>query len=478
MARDIISVGFQFPGGEIEHVPLLSDRSLLDADIIIFEPGIPSTYGSDTYQGKECLSDDSSFRVREALAHWRRELAAAIDAGKLVIVFLDRPEVVFAATGEKTYSGTGRNARTTRIVTELPAYSAIPTKWSYVSATGTEMVLAPDARHLASYWSEFSEYSEYRLYLQGEIAAPVLRTRTGNRTVGANILKGKGGLIALPPLNLEREMFVESRSVSGVEKQYWTSDAKKFGKKLVTAVVALADALASSAVITPAPDWSTADEFRLAAEATLHAEIGRLSQEVLELEDQRRSAESRLAEVSSLRRLLYEQGKPLEAEVLRALRVFGFTASGFREGGSEFDAVFISAEGRFIGEVEGKDAKAINIDKFSQLERNINEDFARDEITNHAKGVLFGNAYRFNKPADRAAPFTEKCLTAAKRLNVALVHTPDMFLPCKYLQEHADTRYATSCRTAIFNSVGDIVVFPDPPAGDAISEASVAGAQP
>lgn len=474
MARSLISVGFQVPGGEVEYVPLLSDRSLLDADIIVFQPGIPDTYGSDTYLGKTCLSDDYSFKVREAFAHWRRELAAAVDAGKLVIVFLDKPEVVYAATGQKEYSGTGRNARATRIVDQLPAYAAVPTKWSYVAATGTEMRLAGEARFLAPYWSDFSKHSEYRLYIEGEISSPILRTKAGNRTVGAFLRKGTGGLVALPTLNLDGERFTESREVGGVEKRYWTTAAKSFGKRLVAAVVSLADSLASEAAITPEPDWATTDTYRLATEAALQSQISSISQEALRLDEQKRGLESQLYSVTSLRGLLYEQGKPLELVVIRALQLLGFTADSFKDGDSEFDAVFLSPEGRFIGEVEGKDSKAINIDKFSQLERNIGEDFAREDANEHAKGVLFGNAYRLKKPSEREAPFTEKCQTAAKRLGAALVHTPDLFAPCGYLFEHANPEYAAACRRAIFDAAGAVVAFPLPPSMDAPSVLDVA----
>jgi hypothetical protein len=58
--------------------------------------------------------------------------------------------------------------------------------------------------------------------------------------------------------------------------------------------------------------------------------------------------------------------------------------------------VFESEEGRLIGEAEGKDNKAINVDKLRQLSMNIHEDIQREEVTTPAKGVLFGNGYRFN----------------------------------------------------------------------------------
>src|ERR1035437_9672861 len=289
MAKTILSVGFAVPGDEVEDVGALSNMSLLDADIVIFQPGIPYTYGGDTYLGKDCLSDDGSFRVREAMAHWRRELAAAVDAGRLVVLLLDSPEVVYVATGKKEYSGTGKNARATRIVEQLQAYSAVPTKWTYHAATGTEMALASEARFFASYWTEFAQYSEYRLYLEAEGAKPLIRTKPGNRLVGAYITKGRGALVAIPALALDDEAFVETRKVNGTDEQFWTEEARVFGKKFAGALVALADALVSETVVTPQPDSARDDAFRLSCELSLEATIKEITSQVLALEERRRS---------------------------------------------------------------------------------------------------------------------------------------------------------------------------------------------
>ena len=131
---------------------------------------------------------------------------------------------------------------------------------------------------------------------------------------------------------------------------------------------------------------------------------------------------------------------------------------------SEFDVVFTSPEGRFLGEVEGKDNKAVNIDKLSQLERNLQEDFAREEVEEYAKGVLFGNAYRLRLPSERSKFFTKKCISGAKRSKVALVRTPDLFEVAKYLREHNAPAFAQKCREAIMQAEGEVVNFPKVPA--------------
>lgn len=463
MSKIILSVGFEVPGGEVEQVELLSDRSLLDADIILFQPEIPSTHGEDTYQGKRCLSDDGSFRMREAIAHWRRELSAAADAGKLVVVLLASPEVVYAATGRKEWSGTGRNARATRIVDELHAYSAIPTKWNFRPASGSEMAVAQEARFFSPYWTEFANQSQYRLYIEAEEAKPLVYTKSGARLVGAYVKKGRGALVGVPAFSFDEDDFIETREVDGKNQVFWTDEAEQFGKRLIATLVSMANSLASESTLCPPPEWVTGNEFRLPAEDTIENAISEVTEQMTCLEERRRTLEEELAAAGELRQLLFEQGKPLEMVVRRALQIMGFQAFAYQEGDSEFDVVFQSEEGRFIGEVEGRDNKAINIDKFSQLERNLSEDFAREEVDTYAKGVLFGNAYRLRPLAEREIGFTEKCLTAAQRLQAALVQTADLFPPARYLSEHNDPTYASACRQAILFAKGTIVTFPKPP---------------
>ena len=89
-----------------------------------------------------------------------------------------------------------------------------------------------------------------------------------------------------------------------------------------------------------------------------------------------------------MKRLLYENGKPLEDAIRITLEMMEFRVEHFENSESEFDVVFESKEGRLIGEAEGKDNKAINISKLRQLEMNIHEDFERDEVSDMAKGVL------------------------------------------------------------------------------------------
>jgi len=469
--RRIFTVGFDLPGEEFEYVEFHSDQTLLDADIILLEPTLGAYSSFESYNGQPLLSEHSSFVTKQQLEHWRAETVAAVNAGKLVIVYLAKPIECYRYTGHKQHSGTGRSRVTTNMLTRVSSYEAVPNLKRMTPKSGTEIRLDKDGSYLAPYWAEFSAYSPYEVEVEGEFNRILLRSRAGDRTIGAAFHGRSGVLLFLPPLRYSNEVFLRVvEEGADEEKSYWTKNALKFGKRLVTALVSLADALKQSTQITPTPSWSLGSEYRLALEGRLELEVSACTAEIIKLQAKKARLESQLEEAGSLRRLLFEQGKPLEHAILEAMKLFGFDAQQFSDGTSEFDGVFVSPEGRCLGEAEGKDNKPINIEKFSQLERNLQEDFARDDVTEHAKGLLFGNAFRLKQVGDRNEFFTPKCISAAKRIGAALVRTPDLFAPAKYLKENpSDFDYANKCREAILSTPGEFVTFPSPPVGEATS---------
>jgi len=104
MSKKIFTVGFEIPGGDVENLSFRSEQSLLDADIIVFEPSFVDAYHStESYQGKRVLTDSDSFRIAEDISHWKSELKAAFDSGKTVFIFLTRLEEVFRYTATNSF---------------------------------------------------------------------------------------------------------------------------------------------------------------------------------------------------------------------------------------------------------------------------------------------------------------------------------------------------------------------------------------
>ncbi len=467
MTKSILTVGFDLASSDTKYESFRSRVSLLDWDIVLFRPLINEFWGAyvDHYQGKPSLDDSSSFQLKDACEHWRREIKQAVEIGKTVVVYLPAIQEVYIDTGERRYSGTGRNQKTTRVVAPYTNYATIPAELKPVNSTGTAMKLAPlGAEILAQYWHEFASVSEYKVLLTAENIKPCIFTKNGDKPV-ATLIRSKtssGSLVLLPNIDFYPDAFFKQQA----KDQVWTPAAKQFAAKLVGAVVALDKALHASADVTPEPDWASDRRFSLLPERSLRAQLLEAERQVEDAQRKLEETQAALHAAGRLRALLYEKGKPLEAAIVDALTMLGFCAAPYKDTQSEFDVVFQAAEGRLLGEAEGKDTKAINVDKLRQLAMNIHEDLQREEVLSPAKGVLFGNGFRLTPPQDREPQFTEKCISAALLSSTALIPTSELFRVAQYMVETADEVFASACRESILNGVG-LISLPATPVAEA-----------
>lgn len=493
------SVACKVPGGFSEFVSFDSRASLLEWDIIIFNPSITEHFGHySMYQGKPSLDEYRSVTVQEGMQHWRRELAEALRAGKTILVFLPTLQEAWVDTGRREYSGTGRNRHTTRIVAPITNYETLPISLQVTASEGKGMTLTAAGAVLTNYWQRFADRSVYRVLITGKVGTPLVITKTGNRTVGTLIrsAESRGSLVLLPHLDLNvgafyREVTKKKKKATATDtsdegddddedgdtEYEWTPAGRKFGAQLIEALLAVDVALKQGAESTLPPRWTTAPAYALPKEARARQRLLALEKELQALTRQKEEKKAEALQEGMLRRLLFEKGPLLETAIIQALTLMGFTASRFRDSQSEFDVVFEAAEGRLVGEAEGKDNKAINVDKLRQLEMNLHEDFARDEVTEMAKGALFGNAHRLLPLGDRPEYFTEKCASGARRSGCALIRTPDLFRVARYLSDRDDPDFGRRCREAIMAASGDIVTFPSVPDEtiDAVSSDVAAG---
>lgn len=463
MAKNILSICVPLASDAVAEEDFESKVSLLDWDIIIFKPFIENLRfkSRELYQGKPCLDDTESFRVRESCEHWRREIGQAFETGKTVIVFMPSVQEFHVATGEHRYSGSGRNRHTTRIVELYSNYKALPMPMKLVNAAGSAMKLTPIAKEtMHAFWAEFETVSEYKVLFPAETQGISITTRNGDRPVGAVLRHGASGgtLLLLPDIDFCPENFLIEEN----DGQFWTPEAKSFASRMISAVLSLDKSLRSSGGVTPEPEWASDLQYALRSETTLRLELLEAERQVEEAQKRKENNLHRLKEAGRLRALLYENGKPLEAAIIEALKIIGFQASAYKQQDSEFDVVFEAAEGRLLGEAEGKDTKAINVDKLRQLAMNIHEDLQREDVTLPAKGVMFGNGYRLSPPESRAVQFTEKCVIAARLTSTALLATTELYKAAQYLSDQANANYARSCRETILAGIG-LTPLPPPP---------------
>lgn len=422
--KTIFTVGFDLPTDRFEKISFTSNTSLSDADIILFKTSL----GGKTYE--EC---------KKISKHWFYELKNAYISGKTIFIYMTERKIV-------------KNYR--HDITD--SFSMLPkTLKAYRNVKGKKVQFTKDGNILRDYWKIAGDISSYELNFDFDIT-PLLETTDGHNIVGSYMNhKTQGVMFFLPPINIP-DTFKNLLN--------WTDKAEQFGHNLAKEIIALDKAMKSNNELTPPPDWLIDIRFQLKDELKCLSDIDKIETEIIKLQEELESSREALSEATIPKKLLYETGTPLEKSIIYGLQVIGFKAENYEDAESEFDIVFESDdEGRFIGESEGKNSSAINVTKFRQLEANIQEDYAKEHVTDYAKGILFGNPYRLSHPTERTDCFTNKVQTSAKRSGIALVNTHELFEVVKYLLDTNDQDYAKEVRKCFKNISGEIIQFPDIP---------------
>lgn len=456
--KDFVSIGFSIPSNEVLNCGIDDKMALSEADIIIFTPQMSySSYKmeSDKFQGKVCYNKNSSFNIKEDFSYWKNELELALKHGKTIFVFLTEKEEFSIHTGEQKTSGTGRNQRITNIVMPYDNYRFLPIKINIQSNSGNKVYCQSSI--FKGFCNTFAKELHFEACISSdEIKEFVFTTKTKDRCLGTYLNVHNGYIVFLPALNVDIDEFWGAKGPlkKGLE----------FGNKLLFNLGTIDKILRSHTERTPAPEWTTTDAFSLISAEKTKAKIEENLKRIKSIEIENEGLKERLEEEESLKDLLFESGKRLENAVILALKVLGYHAENYDDGVLELDQIITSPEKeRFIGECEGKDNKDIDISKFRQLSDAINEDFQRDEVSEEAFGLLFGNPERLIEPSKRKLDFTLKCKSGAKRKQIGLIKTADLFTVSKYLLENEDEAFKVACRKTIKEQLGQIIIFPSIP---------------
>ena len=464
MAKQILTIGYTIPTFDENYVDFYDGVSLMDADILLISPDSLKPrweYGGwvKFSAGGGCYDVPTSSKYEEKVSHLKKEVTDFLRSGKSVFILLSK-EKRHTLSSKVSHPGKEQILYSTYTKSN---YDFLPIPiGNLVSASGKNIIFSGNPL-FRDFNNRFKKNLEYQLYIEkaneiqilftGNEAQILFTGKDKTKVLGAIFEFEEGGnLIVLPFINYD-------------EEEYSEEEATQFGKTLFKTLVDIDKVLCKGGDKTPPPDWTNEEGFQLAQEQILQKEVEKKTKEIDKLNSQKDKLLAEIDEEIKLRNLLFEKGKVLENAINIALEILGYKAENYNDGHLELDHVITSPEGdRFIGESEGKDTSAVNIEKFRQLVDNIKEDSQRDGVEDPAIGILFGNGFRFTNPSERAEQFTTRCIDA-KSSNCVLVRTVDLFHVAKYASESKDKRFAKSCREAIKNSVGKIVDFPVVPKG-------------
>jgi len=111
-------------------------------------------------QGLPTLDDGQTRQFLEAVQRRHDEFKEILKLGRALVIFPGRKHEILHFTGERTYSGTGRNRVETRSVAPISFHRALPFELEVSPGAGVEIEALPGP--LQSLWRETQGYWVYR----------------------------------------------------------------------------------------------------------------------------------------------------------------------------------------------------------------------------------------------------------------------------------------------------------------------------
>lgn len=362
--------------------------SVLEFDAVVLDlEQVIGEYGKDAWQpiymGKPNVAEYDSARLVSDISRRRQELLDYVSAGGILICFTPPPISCFVDSGERSYSGTGRNRETTRLLREVSINSIIPVAFATHRATGRTVRWAGNSRYdvLRPLHDVPLQYHAYFAGPTTPAGTDVFTAASSTKPVGVAIEGSANGLVLfLPHLDFESandEAAVESAFVD-----------------LVTTLISSRRASSGSG----SPPWLSAME--LPEEAIAKRRLAEVDTKLASLNAERGDAARALAAAALPKQLIAASGEALTSAVSAAfLRLGCESVEVGRDGRRD---LLISWRGKdAVVEVKGVSGSAAE-SHAAQLEKWVAEYFVENGVT--PKAILVVNAFRDTPPAGRSGP--------------------------------------------------------------------------
>ena len=376
---NIVSIGRRFPLKEVRHFDFRSEYTLLDYDLVLWDPGtLLYEYSSDgrysRYRGYLSLNSHDSVSIIEDRERRKAELVDLIKLGRTVVMFVPTPTKFYIDTGQRSFSGTGRNQKTTIHVSEVSLRSFIPISGEFntVEAIGTQIDFRGDDP-FKSFWKRNKENMYYKAYLTHLIGQPFLFVYSTNRIVGSRIRYERGNLLLLPNLT-EEEDFARK------------SDYTEANKIFIESLIELVSSLQKETGNFSLPKWTL--NYKLPDEETLEQELTSLRAEAKGIAELIEAKRSEISALEKYKLLLSAKGHALHRQVISVLQELGIDT---KEGPAGRDDIIMTFEGMTgIAEVKGTNKSAAEAHA-AQLEKWVSEYFTEHGVK--PKGFLIVNPF-------------------------------------------------------------------------------------
>lgn len=380
MGKKIVGINTCFESLEYENFDeyeVSARISLLDYDAIVINADYlircyTSSYES-SYQNKTCLSEYNSAQIVEDYNKIKGQIEELLKQGRNVFVLMGNNDNCYIYTGEKQYSGTGKNARQTNIVREFNAYSFLPIKLNVTEVVGEQIDICCPSPY-REFFTNTRDCYYYATYFSTTENSTILGKIKGTDKAIAAVIPFSNGKIVLLPQIYEEEEYNA--------KESW----KENGKKYLDSLFELNRRLSINVDEINVPEW--VDNIYILDEKVKLKKQNSIESKIAKLQNELENEKVAIKEIQKYKLLLTSSGTILEEIVKQVLAELGFTILEAEKGRSDIIAKY--GEEAIVAEVKGVTKSAAE-KHAAQLEKWVSQYYEENEVS--PKGVLIVNGF-------------------------------------------------------------------------------------
>lgn len=427
--------------GSLSYKGLVHDKfrtttSFLDYDAVLIDTCLLShSYGTDysgSYKGKRMISENESHRMIEEFERTKSQLVELLKQGKNVFVLMGADENCYIYTGQKEYSGTGKNTRATNIVTEYNVFSFLPIDIKPIMVSGEKFDIACQSPYSA-FFQATKDMSYYEAYFDAPKGSSLLKISNSDKTVSAVFECYKGKIIILP-YPYGEEYFNDEK------------DWKKQGKKYLNALFELNNALTSHSDSYVLPIWT--QDIKILDEKDEEEKIEDCKKKLKSIEAKIKKHEANIKAIQQKKILLTASGTPLEEVVKETLKEIGFALGETETGRSDIVASYNGTD--IVAEIKGVTKSAAE-KHAAQLEKWVAQFIEEKERA--PKAMLIVNGFCDKPLSERHEEvFPEQMIKYCTAREHALISTTQLL--CLYIEIKQNPACAPERISELLSCVG------------------------
>ncbi|MGY3779520.1 hypothetical protein [Isobaculum melis] len=361
----------------IDLLEFKSYNSLLEFDIVLIDLDcILLEYDTENnpYKGKKVLTIDSSFEFLSDYARIKNEIDYLLDIGKTIYVTPPVDRIFYIHTGDKQYSGTGRNQKITNVVQEFDILDIVPISLDTTISFGDKVTPSTDSVYKALFEVKGMDYCYNAYFESSDTGIPLAYVTNTKKIVSQAFSVSKGHIVLLP---------------SVLDSEHYLTE-KKF-REVVNSFLHVIDDLEEE-IKSPLSDFSLpewANKYNILDEKEKKKKIEEIDLEIEKLMSTREKINNSLIGIQKYKLVFTSTGKELESIVCELLLDLRFESESVEH--NRADGIFKYGDTKVVVEIKGVNGSSAE-KHGAQLEKWVAEFIEKEGIT--PKPLLIVNGFR------------------------------------------------------------------------------------